>query len=32
MKPVQIENEVDFVNKVEDIVFMLEKGGFVLRR
>ena len=29
---VEIENEVDFVNKVEDIVFMLEKGGFVLRR
>ena len=29
---VEIENEVDFVNKVKDIVFMLEKGGFVLRR
>lgn len=29
---VKIENEVDFVNKVKDIVFMLEKGGFVLRR
>ena len=27
-----IESEVDFVKKVKDIVFMLERDGFVLRR
>jgi hypothetical protein len=27
-----IESEVDFVKKVKDIVFMLERDGFVLKR
>ena len=29
---VEIESEEDFLNKVKDIVFMLERDGFVLKR
>lgn len=29
---VKIKNETDFVNKVKDIAYMMEKNGFVLKR